>query len=355
MARGARGGGRLDAILLASCLGLAAVALALPQSLRVRVADQVRQTVFFPLAALERRGASVREAVLTRDSVLVARGSTVTEALEVRAVIDENDSLRRLLGLAARVRRGFIAADVIGTPSITEPFTVRLTVGADDGVVPFSPVVTADGLVGMIEATDATTSQAITWAHPDFRVSAMSADEDAFGIVQPHLASGPERWLLEMRGVPFRAKLDSGAVIVSSGLGATYPRGIPIGVVLGELVTAEKWARTYLIRPAVLRDPIGPVLVLLTDRVAGGLRNAWPSAAVVDSVALAAAAAGDSLARKAALDELAARRAILDSLRADSVRADTGRVDSTGTLRVPPDTGGSRRPDQPWTPERPSP
>jgi len=75
-------------------------------------------------------------------------------------------------------------------------------------------------------SADATTSFAITWGHPDFAVSAMSADQRAFGIVKPHLGRGAERWLLEMRGVPFRARLDTGALIVSSGLGATYPRAV---------------------------------------------------------------------------------------------------------------------------------
>ena len=54
-----------------------------------------------------------------------------------------------------------------------------------------------------------------------------------------------------MRGVPFRSTLKPGAVVYSSGLGGIYPRGIPVGVVLGEIKTAEAWARTYLLRPAV--------------------------------------------------------------------------------------------------------
>jgi len=172
-----------------------------------------------------------------------------------------------------------------------------------------------------VESVDNVTSFAITWAHPDFRVSAMSVDQSAFGIVQPHLGAGAERWLLEMRGVPFRAKLDSGTIIVSSGLGATYPRGIPVGTVIGEIVTPEKWARTYLVKPAVLPEAIGPVLVLLPARAQRGVNGVWPTVTAADSAARAVAAAGDSLARKAALDELAARRAALDAQLADSLAA----------------------------------
>jgi rod shape-determining protein MreC len=127
-----------------------------------------------------------------------------------------------------------------------------------------------------------------------------------------------------MRGVPFRAKLDTGTLIVSSGLGATYPRGIPVGTVIGELSTPEKWARTYLLKPAVLPENIGPVLVLLPGRGDRGVNGVWTSVAAADSAARAVAASGDSIARTAAFDELMARRAALDSLLADSLsRADT--------------------------------
>jgi rod shape-determining protein MreC len=166
----------------------------------------------------------------------------------------------------------------------------------------------------------------------------MSVDETAFGIVQPHLGAGAERWLLELRGVPFRAKLDTGTLIVSSGLGATYPRGIPLGTVVGELNTPEKWARTYLVKPAVLAEATGPVLILTPARAQRGVSGVWTSVAAADSAARAAAIAGDSLARDAALSELAARRAVLDSLATDSVV-----MDSTVRVRVPPDTNRWRR------------
>src|SRR3712207_6554013 len=138
-------------------------------------------------------------------------------------------------------------------------------------------------------------SLAISYLHEDFRVSAMTADASAFGIVQPHLGRGPERGLLELRGVPFRSQLKPGTVVVSSGLGATYPRGIPIGAVLREIQTPEKWARTYLLQPTVPLASIGSVMLLLKPRTNAGVDSVWTSVAAADSAARAAAAAGDSL------------------------------------------------------------
>ena len=323
MARNVRGEGRLDTGLLLVCVTLAILALLAPRRSRESVARGLRATVLLPLVDLEARSAGVRASVMARDALLVSRGRAVADTLSLGAIRDENTTLRKLLGLSARLQEGFVPAEVLPARGPDE-FTLNITAGSRVGVQPFLPVVTADGLVGMVETVDHVSSTVITWAHPDFRVSAMSIDQDAFGIVQPHLAAGAERWLLEMRGVPFRAKLETGTLIVSSGLGATFPRGIPVGTVIGELSTPEKWARTYLLRPTVLPENIGPVLVLLQGRGDRGVNGVWTSVAAADSAARAVAAAGDSLARTAAFAELVARRAALDSLLADSLaRGDT--------------------------------
>jgi rod shape-determining protein MreC len=354
VARSVRSDGRLDTGFALVCVVLAVFALILPRRTREGLAATLRTTVLSPLVSLEGRASSARAAILARHDVLVARGQVATQAFQVKAVADENLTLRKLLGLSARLQDGFVPAELLPARGSGDEFTLALATGSDAGVQPFLPVVTADGLVGMVQSVDRATSFAITWAHPDFRVSAMSVDEGAFGIVQPHLGAGAERWLLEMRGVPFRATLAPGTLIVSSGLGATYPRGIPVGTVLGELSTPEKWARTYLLKPSVLPEAIGPVLVLLSSRAQRGVNGVWTTVNAADSAARAVAAAGDSLARAAALDELAARRAALDAAAdtlADSTlalvaaghgtAADSARADSV-RLRARVDTTKSR-------------
>jgi rod shape-determining protein MreC len=178
----------------------------------------------------------------------------------------------------------------------------------------------------------------------------MSAGESAFGIVKPHLVSGPERYLLELRGVPFRASLDSGTLIVSSGLGATYPRGISIGTVISEIPTTERWARTYLLKPSVLPSTLSAVVLLLPSRVAGGVSQVWTDVASADSAARAIVAASDSTAKLAALAELAARRAVMIQAAADSARADSmlAPLGPAPTVRPPALTPPVRpRPDTP--------
>lgn len=328
MARGARsgsayGGGRLDTVMLLACVALAVIGLIMPTRYRDAAASALRGSVLAPLVQLESQSSGVHAAITSRRDVLTARARAATDSLSIRAIVDENTTLRRMMGLSARLQDGFVVAELLPRRGVDDDFTLSLNVGSTAGIERFAPVVTADGIVGMIERVDKNTSFAITWADPSFRVSAMSVDEVAFGIVQPHLGTGVERLMLELRGVPFRAKLDSGALIVSSGLGATFPRGIPVGTVVGEISTPEKWARTYLLMPAVLPASIGPVIVLRAERGARGVNQIWTNVASADSAARAIAAAGDSAARKTALDELAARRAALDSALIDSLARDT--------------------------------
>lgn len=330
------------------CCVLSVVAIVLPDRLREPVSTAIRRTVLAPLVTVQARSEKVRSTIVSRNDELEVRGIAASRAITAPALQDENDALRRLLGLAGRLRDGFVVAEAFHPSGVTDDFTLNISAGSNVGVQRFTPVVTAEGLVGMVESVDANSSMAITWAHPDFRVSAMSEDESAVGIVQPHLVSGPERYLLELRGVPFRATLDSGTLVISSGLGATYPRGVAIGTVISEVPTTERWARTYLLQPSVFPASLSAVLLLLPDRVASGVVGAWVDASAADSAAEAIVAASDSAARLAALAELRARREALaaaaDSARVDSMLAPLGpaptvRAPATPPMvRVPPDT-----------------
>ena len=189
-----------------------------------------------------------------------------------------------------------------------------LSAGSRAGVSRLSPVIAPEGLVGVVDQVDPTMSHAMLWTHPDFRVSAMSPDGTAFGIAQAHLTGATGGYLIELRGVPFRATLKAGQMIVSSGWGGVWPRGIPIGTVLQEIKTSEGWARTYLLRPAVNPADVYQVMILRRDRLAKGVDGVWESVAQVDAATQRIVVSGDSAAKAAALAEAAARRAVLDSV-----------------------------------------
>ena len=309
---------RIDLIVLGAAALLALVGRGLPANLRDPVASSMRRTFLAPLVMLQERAEASRRSLVLDATRTAIRDSVALKAMSVTALESENDRLRQLIGLGARLQWGFIPAEAIHGRGVRDVTSMTLTAGSIAGVRRLSPVVSPEGVVGMVSNVDPTMSEAMIWTHPDFRVSAMSEDGGAFGIVQAHAASATTGYLMELRGIPFRSQLKPGALVVSSGLGGVWPRGIPIGRVLSEISTAEGWARTYLLKPVVSPADVGAVMILKNDRVSKGFENVWSSVAAADAAAQRIVVAGDSAAKSAALAEAAARRAALDTMRRDS-------------------------------------
>ena len=336
MARALRSSNRIDLIVLGGCALLGLVARGLPPNMRDPVATSMRRTFLAPLVMLQERAEASRRSLLLDQARTAVRDSVTLRAMTVASLENENDRLRKVIGLGARLKWGFVAAEAIHGRGVRDITTMTLTAGSNAGVSRLSPVVSPEGVVGMVTDVDPTMSQAMIWTHPDFRVSAMSEDGSAFGIVQAHLASATSGYLMELHGIPFRTALKPGTLIVSSGLGGVWPRGIPIGRVLEEIKTSEGWARTYLIKPAVSPADVGAVMILRTDRVTKDFDNVWASVTGADEAAKRIVVAGDSAARTAALAEAAARRAALDT---------TAKRDTTAGGQIPGGLPPELRPD----------
>jgi rod shape-determining protein MreC len=354
VARAARLSSRVDLLLFLGCVLLSLVALVLPRDeMREPLAASLRRTLVAPLVALQSSAERMRSAWQMSEERTARLDSVVVRSYNVVALESENDQLRKLLGLAARLRTGFVPAEAVHNEREELVTTLTLTAGSRVGVKTYSPVVTDQGVVGLVQTSDPTISIAILFSHPDFRASAMSGDGTAFGIVYPHQGLGTgsgSRYLLELRGVPFRTNLQAGTMIYTSGLGSTFPRGIPIGSVLTELKTGEGWTRTYLVQPAVNLAKVTSVIAL--TRAAQRLDNVWQVVARVDSANRGVVNAGDSVVRRVAADSIAKQRATdsakaapppdattaaarppaVDSVRArqqrDSLRRDAARRDS---------------------------
>jgi rod shape-determining protein MreC len=330
VARDARSGTRLDIAILAACVVLSTVSLALPQPTRAPIAAALRRTVMAPLVTVQQGAAQWRVAWLESRRLALGRDSLALAAADATSLRLENDRLRALLGLGSRLQWGFVPAEALqetGRPHDVITSLV-LSAGTNAGVRTYSPVVGPDGVIGLVQTADPRTSLVMLFSHPDFRVSAMTVDGSVFGIVYPHTGPGSDAYLLELRNVVFRTVLKPGTLIITSGLGGTFPRGIPVGHVLSEIKTTEGWSRTYLVRPTVNPADVTSVMVMTPNRAAQGAGNVWALPASADSAQRRLVGAADSLARQSAALEAARRRAHVDSVRADSLRADSIRADS---------------------------
>ncbi len=129
-----------------------------------------------------------------------------------------------------------ISAEVIGRDPDYIYDAIVLNVGRDHGVDKDMPVVTPEGLVGHIVQVGG--SDSVVQLLMRTRVSALIQETRAQGIVS---------WIdgqFRLRFVESSNLVQEGDLVVSSGLGGRYPKGIPIGTVVA--VNQEKRAPVFL-------------------------------------------------------------------------------------------------------------
>jgi rod shape-determining protein MreC len=253
---------RWDTLAFVACVGLALMARALPEPAQEAVSSGVRRTLLAPFLIVEEQTGRLRAAYTQADAFLAERDSAALRAMAATALDEENRRLRELLVLARRLEPGGVAATVLHQATPTRGLAVVLSKGARDGIRVLAPVVTPGGLLGVVRSVDPRTSVAVLWTHPDFRVSAMTPDGTVFGLVQPR-GGDPDRMTMLLVGVPYRDTIPPGTPLLTSGFGGVYPRGIPIGTVVGMLDEQVGLARSYMVRAAAHPGSTMHVIVLL--------------------------------------------------------------------------------------------
>src|SRR3954465_14351892 len=302
---------RRDTALFVLCLSLSMVALFSPPAWGNGVAATLRETVLSPLVWLQARAEEGRPSRFPFRTVPAERDSAAYLAQFLPSLRAENERLRQLLRLSHRLSMGYVPAEVLQQPHATDGRPLLLSVGSRQGVGPFNPVVAPEGLIGMVLTTTPQSSVAMTWAHPEFRVSAYTVGGNALGVVAPSTENGGEG-ALELRGVPFRDSIPLGTLVLSSGLGGVFPKGIPIGSVVGTIREEAGWERVYRLRPAANPGSAPHVLVLVGSRAAD-LVSAFPSDSLLEAMRQ------DSLARIEGVGALAQAEKAPRAARRDSL------------------------------------
>jgi len=287
---GARKGKRRDVAVGAGLLLVGIFLFFLPASYQAPVRQAVRGTALRPFIALQTGMVARRARSLDLQTLRAERDSLAAIVAAQLTLHEENQRLRALLGLRARAEPGFRPAQVIRLGTAGSESSFLIDIGSEDGVVVGSPVLAADGLLGLVWEVDRHSAHVIDWSHPDFRASAMSADGAVYGLVEPRRGSFREEDLLAMTGAPFHSDIKPGTRLVTTGRGTIYARGIPLGVVVGVEEVDTGWRKSYLVRPAARPEAAMHVLVGVRKDLGGegDLTPLWPVGSPEDTLAGAA-------------------------------------------------------------------
>jgi rod shape-determining protein MreC len=322
---------RRDTVMFVACLVLSLVGLFSPAAWGLSIAAALRESVLAPLVWLQTRAEEGRTSRVRLQAITAQRDSASYIAQGLPSLLAENERLRQLLSLSRRLSSPYVAAEVLHQAQATDGRTLLLSAGSREGVMAFDPVVAPEGLIGVVLSVSQRTSIVMTWAHPEFRVSAFTVTGNAAGVVAPTLSPGGGEGALEFRGVPYRDSVPVGTLVLSSGLGGVYPKGIPVGTVTGVVREQEGWERVYRVLPAANPGSAAHVLILLAPN--GDLARAFPSDSLLQAQRL------DSLDRLRRADSLAQAIREAKAARADSIAAlkrDTTRVPPRRVARPAP-------------------
>ena len=163
---------------------------------------------------------------------------------DAEAIEEENRWLYSYLGLKREhIDYEFEAARVIGRESGNYMTVFTMNRGSMHGIEPNMPVITETGIVGYVSEVGANWCKVVTILETASSVGAYVERSGELGLVEG-VYEMRDGGVCRMSYLPADADIKVGDVILSSGIGSLYPRGLVIGRVT-ELVPDE-FSRTLL-------------------------------------------------------------------------------------------------------------
>lgn len=177
---------------------------------------------------------------------------------EQRAMAERAESLRQILELRERAGLDTVAAEVIAGPASPDFRTVTIDRGAREGLTADMSVISPAGVVGRVVQPSARVALVQLIVDRNAAVGALIERSRVQGVVM-----GVGGGTLQMEYVADTADVQTGDLVVTSGIDGIHPKGFVIGTV--EAVDRATSAfHAIIVRPAVDFSRLEEVLVVLT-------------------------------------------------------------------------------------------
>jgi rod shape-determining protein MreC len=139
----------------------------------------------------------------------------------------ENRRLKRLLGLKESIRGDLVSAEVVGK-DLTEFFRVASLVVDKSGheVRPNMPVVAQDGVVGKVQRVSGDRVDVLLAVDSGSGIDVVDELTGARGFVRG--TGDPTRYSCHVELVQRADEVNVGDLLVTSGVGRAFPRGVPV-------------------------------------------------------------------------------------------------------------------------------
>lgn len=186
------------------------------------------------------------------------------ENVELEELKRENARLRQELGFQ-QAYPGLIGlpAEVIGRDPTSLLQYVLVNKGSKDGVKTDMPVVSPAGLVGRIVEVNEERSKVLLLIDVSSSVPAMIQNSRADGIIEGRWQLGGR---LTMKYIPQGEVIKAGDMVITSGLGGTFPKGLTIGQVTTVKQNDVEMLQEADVVPIVSFSGLESVTIVLGER-----------------------------------------------------------------------------------------
>ncbi len=231
---------------------------------------------------------------------LVAQAEQSSQVAQLAA---ENARLRALLELKPALAVRSIPAEVLY--EAPDPYSRKLLIdrGARQGIVAGSPVMNENGVLGQVTRVYPLNAEVLLLVDKDAAIPVMNsrtqARSAAFGA-----PAGAESSEMELRFMPGNADVQTGDLLVTSGVDGIYPPGLSVARIARIDRQADSAFARIALKPTAPPDGVRHVLVLQpladqlppwpADEAASGAAATRPAARAVAPAALGGAPAASA-------------------------------------------------------------
>lgn len=192
---------------------------------------------YFFLVNTQKRNEELR----SENEALLAKVASMQE------VQQENERLRKGLEFQTQVTEKLVMAHVIAHDISSDYFGIRIDKGSDEGMKVGMGVISPAGVVGRVLRVTPHFSDVITLLDPDSSVDVIIQRSRARGIL-----SGESKSLLcTMRYVDRLEDVQAKDVVVASGFGGIFPKGLLVGYVTSVQPDTNGILQTITVKSAV--------------------------------------------------------------------------------------------------------
>jgi rod shape-determining protein MreC len=202
---------------------------------------------YLNLMGVRQENLRLREEVKELNARIIATGETVLA----------NQRLEKLLGMKNTIKAPVLTVTIVGEDLSSWFRTVVIDQGSSSGIAEGMAVVAADGVVGQIVKVAPNTSRVLLLSDHTSGIAATIQRSRARGVVK-----GKGEGLCSLEFTTREEDVKVGDMVVTSGIGGVFLKGIPIGEVT--MVKRGEYGifQTVTIRPMVNIAHLEEVLVV---------------------------------------------------------------------------------------------